>query len=393
MAQIKKQNKESTMKTENNPLANLLELPVVEPWPEPVDGKLLLDELARLLERFVVLPPWAADTMALWVLHTYAFKCRDVSTYLGIESPVKRCGKTTLLTVLSEVANRVIVSSNISSPAFYRVIEEKQPTLLIDEADTLLPGNDELRGILNAGYRLKTAYVVRVSNQEKEVKDSRSGAETRGSRLVSFSCWCPKAIASIGHLPDTLADRCILIRMERKSPGQKCERCRNLDATILKRKCARFVLDHGPDIASANPEIPASLNDREADIWEPLLALSDLAGADWPNRARQAAVGLAGRAVENNPISSLLSDIAAAFRTLKVDRIFSRTLVAELNKLTGRPWAEGRNGKEATEQWLSRALRPHGIRPGSLRMGEAVAKGYLRRDFEKAFQLHLPNKM
>ena len=65
--------------------------------------------------------------------------------------------------------------------------------------------------------------------------------------------------------------------MERKSPGQKCERCRNLDATILKRKCAHFVLDHSPAIASANPEIPASLNDRDADIWEPLLALSDLA--------------------------------------------------------------------------------------------------------------------
>src|SRR5213075_906154 len=111
-----------------------LQFPVVEPWPEPVSGKLLLDEWGGLRNRFVILPPWAADTIALWVLHTYAFKLRDVRTYLGIESPIKRCGKTTLLTVLSEVANRVIASSNISSPAFFRVIEEEQPTLLIDES-------------------------------------------------------------------------------------------------------------------------------------------------------------------------------------------------------------------------------------------------------------------
>jgi len=276
-----------------------LELPVVEPWPEPVCGKVLLDDIARWVSRFVILPPWAADTVALWVLHTYAFKLRDVCAYLGIESAVKRCGKTTLLTVLSEVANRVVVSSNISPAAFFRVIEEKQPTLLIDEADTLLPGNDELRGVLNAGYKCKTAYVVRVASNEREPKDGRT--DNRRSRLVSYSCWCPKAIAAIGQLPDTLADRYIIVQMQRKSPAQKCERCRNLDATRLKRQCERFVLDHGLAISGANPEIPATLNDRCADIWEPLFALADLAGGDWPQRARQAAMGLARRAAEDNP--------------------------------------------------------------------------------------------
>jgi len=375
------------MKKIKNAPGNVLELPVVEPWPEPVDGKLLLDELARLLNRFVILPPWAADTIALWVLHTYAFKLRDVSSYLGIESPIKRCGKTTLLTVLSEVANRVIVSSNISSPAFFRVIEEEQPTLLIDEADTLLPGNDELRGILNSGYRLKTAYVVRVANQEKEIK--RTGSGPRGSRLVRFSCWCPKAIATIGHLPDTLADRCIVVRMQRKLTGQKCERCRNLDATALQRKCARFVLDHATAIASANPEIPSSLNDRAADIWEPLLALADVAGGDWPARARQAALGLAGRVAENDPTVSLLSDIAQVFTNIKANRILTRTLVMELNKRANRPWAEASPDKKANERWLSKQLRPHGIRPKSLRVATTIAQGYVRSDFDEAFQLNL----
>jgi len=128
----------------------------VDPWPEPVDGNVLLDELAALLRRFVILPQWAAETVALWILHTYAFQLRDVCTYLGIESPEKRCGKTTLLSVLSELVSRPVVAANISPPAFFRVIEEMQPTLLIDETDTFLRRNDELGGILNAGYKTTT---------------------------------------------------------------------------------------------------------------------------------------------------------------------------------------------------------------------------------------------
>src|SRR6266403_1280652 len=137
----------------------------VEPWPEPVDGKALLDALECLILLFVRLPKWAAETLALWVLHTYAFQLRQVATYIGIESPAKRCGKTTLLTVLCELVNRPVVASNISSPAFFRVSEEKEPTLIIDEADTDLHRNKELHGILNSGYARKTAYVIRAANQ------------------------------------------------------------------------------------------------------------------------------------------------------------------------------------------------------------------------------------
>src|SRR6476620_7983113 len=107
----------------------------------------LLDSLAQLLPRFVVLPKHAAETLALWIVHTYCFQFRDVSTYIGVESPEKRCGKTTLLGILSKLVHQPIIASNISPSAFFRVIEEMRPTLLIDEADTFLQGNDELRGI------------------------------------------------------------------------------------------------------------------------------------------------------------------------------------------------------------------------------------------------------
>ena len=94
---------------------------------------------------------------------------------MGVESPEKRCGKTTLLSVLSELVSRPVVAANISSPAFFRVIEEARPTWLIDEADTWLQGNEMLRGILNSGYTRKTAFVVRVAQWARKARRGRGG--------------------------------------------------------------------------------------------------------------------------------------------------------------------------------------------------------------------------
>jgi hypothetical protein len=359
---------------------------------------------------------------------------------LGLESPEKRCGKTTLLTVLSELVNRPVVAANISSPALFRVIEETRPTLLIDEADTLLQGNDELRGILNSGYTRKTAYVVRVDNQwthynlpgpgsagaspyhlRRQSSRPKKAGEAGGvlpcepqdgdghrpplqeageaedalpcegaTRLVRYSCWCPKIMAAIGRLPETLADRCIVVRMQRKTPDEECERLRNLEAAALRQQCARFVLDHVEGIAGARPEVPTTLNDRAADIWEPLLALADLAGGDWPEKARQAAVGLTVSAQENSPIGALFLDIMVLLLRENATRIHSRTLVAGLTTILERPWAELRNGKPITESWLAGQLRPYGIRPKTIWIGKIPAKGYLKEDFAEAFRRYIP---
>src|SRR6266853_5459457 len=187
-------------------------LPPVVPWAEPVDGNKLLHELRQLVEEFVVLPGWAAEVLALWIVHTYAYELRQVATYIGIESPKERCGKTTLMTLLSELVDRPEPAANISSPAFYRALEELRPTLLIDEADTLLPGNPELRGILNSGYTRKLAYVLRLTHEPRKPEHEHEVVWNDGrARLARYSCFGPKAIAQIGRLPATLADRCIVL--------------------------------------------------------------------------------------------------------------------------------------------------------------------------------------
>jgi hypothetical protein len=363
-----------------------------EPWPQPVEGNVLLDELAGVFRRFVVLPKWSPEALALFTVHTYAFQLRDSCAYIGIESPEKRCGKTTLLTILNELASRAVVAANISSPAWYRVIEELRPTLLIDEADTFLRGNHALRGILNAGCRRQTAFVVRVATERLRGgrEEGEEGKRASRPRLASFSSWCPKALAMIGHFPDTIADRCILVRMQRKTPKEEFERLRHLNGLTFKRQCVRFVADHAEAIASAAPAIPEELNDRAADTWEPLLALADIAGVQWPGLAREAAVGLSAAAQEHSPIGALFLDIFLYFAINQVDRVFSRRLVKYLEPFTDRPWAELRKGRKVTELWLSQQFRAYQIRPRTVWVGEEHAKGYLKEDFMDTFRRYIP---
>jgi hypothetical protein len=362
----------------------------VQPWEEPVDGTLLLNEIAGILRRFVVLPKWAPEALALWVVHTYGHDLREVSTYVGVESPEKRCGKTTLLSVLSEMVSRPVVAANISSPAFFRVIEEAHPTLVIDEADTWLQGNDVLRGILNSGYTRKTAFVVRVAQWARKGEPGGEQRDGRRMGLVRYSCWCPKVMAAIGRLPDTLADRCILIRMERKTVREECERLRSLAVLALRRQCARFVVDNARGIAEARPELPVGLNDRASDIWEPLLALADLAGGDWPRWARSAALDLTAKSQDTNPIGALLLDIFIVFTMAKAEKVLSRVLVAQLNMVEEPRWAELRRGRAVTEQWLAQQLRPYGVRSRTVWMGGTTAKGYLLEEMMGVFRRYIP---
>ena len=258
--------------------------PTIHSSPNP---SALLSDLRDVINRYVILPDMAAETLALWVVHTYAFALRQVTTYIGVVSPEKRCGKTTLLELLALLANRSLTAANISPAALFKVIQETSPTLLIDEADTFLQGRDELAGILNAGYRKANSYVVRVADGKPRTKNKRpvgpvpspGVGEWTNQRLdgspgavefARYSCWCPKVMAAIGRLPDTLADRCILITMQRKMPGEKCERLRQLNPADYRQRCADFVRQHSDAIAAAQPEIPTSLNEEQKRLLKEL---------------------------------------------------------------------------------------------------------------------------
>jgi putative DNA primase/helicase len=355
----------------------------LEPWGEPVDGADLLDDLRTTFEQYVVLPEHGSVTMALWVAHTWAIDAAFVSAFLMFNSPEMRCGKSTALGLVKRVARRAVMASNISPSAVFRYIDAQQPTLAIDEAETFFTDNEEMRGILNSGHTRDTASVIRLVGEDHEAKE--------------FSTWGPKAIASIGKLAATLRDRAIIIPMQRKGPGDRVEKLRaredNDTFLVLRRKAMRWAADNVETLKAAQPRIPEELNDRAADNWEPLLAIAELAGCDWPEAARQAARALNGASeADSQSIRvELLADIRQVFAKLKVDRIFSATLVTELVSDEEGRWASyGEAGRPIKARQVARLLSDFGIRPQALR-GEKVLKGYLRESFTDAFTRYLPD--
>src|SRR5262249_8331051 len=190
------------------------------------------------------------------------------------------------------------------------------------------------------------ATVIRVEEQDGELTTKR------------FSTWAPKAIALIKALPETLADRSVILRLMRKPKAAKVERLRKRDSIEFKRlrsRAARWVSDHSLKLIDADPPVPDALHDRAADNWRPLLAIADLAGGDWPALARKAACDLSGVEEDGSLGVLLLADVREAFGTDKVMR--SSDLIAKLTADPEGPWAEDSTGKPLTQPHLARKLR------------------------------------
>jgi putative DNA primase/helicase len=356
-----------------------MDFPDVEPWPSPIDPAALLTEIAATLRRFIVCHPETADAVSLWVAMTWFMDAVQIAPLAVITAPEKRCGKSQMLALIGKLSYRPLAASNISPAALFRAVDVWRPTLLIDETDAFLRDNEELRGIINAGHTRDSAYVVRVVGED--FKPTR------------FSVWGAKALAGIGHLADTLMDRAILLELRRKLPHETVDRLRHAEPELfqgLAAKLARFAEDYRDEVRRARPELPDSLNDRAQDNWEPLLAIADVAGSDWPARGRRAALKLSGT---DSPSMStgteLLADIQEVFESLRVDRISTARLIEELCKDDERPWATYNRGKPITPRQVSKRLGEYGITSTTIRIGLDTPKGYRRDMFDEAFQRYL----
>jgi len=359
----------------------------VKPWSEPVSTGALLDSIKSAFARHVILPPGAAEGLALWVLHAWTFDAGDVSPLMVLLSPTKRCGKTTVLIVLYYLTPRSELASNISPSAIFRYVEDTQPTLLIDEADSFLRENEEMRGILNSGHTKTAAHVIRTVE---------IGGEHKARR---FSTWAPKALASIRGLADTLEDRAIIVQLQRKPPGVRVERLRkrdNEEFVTLRSKAVRWAADNFDKLSQdPDPEIPQALNDRAADNWRPLLAIADTAGSNWARRGREVACVLSGAGHESSSINvELLADIKKIFDAdEETVAIRSIDLVTKLGEDLERPWADWSRGKPLSQKQLGGLLSDFRITSETVSIpGLKDAKGYKRVHFEEAWAAYLPGQ-
>jgi putative DNA primase/helicase len=354
------------------------------PWPQAVDGAGLLSDIEAAILAHAVLPEGAAVAMGLWILHTYCLDAAAITPRLAIVSPTKRCGKTTVLKLLGALACKPLAAASLTPAVLYRVVEAFAPTILVDEADTFLAEQDELRGILNAGHDRHSAVVPRCVGDDFEPK--------------VFRVFGAVAIAAIGKLPDTLMDRSVVIEMKRKAPAEKLQKLRRRQRealAALPRQCARWAADSIKALGDREPHLPDELDDRAADNWEPLLAIAEQVGGPWPARARATALLLSGGRSDSAETGDagvqLLADVRAVFADGVSDRTTTKSLLAALTELEGRPWAEWNRGRPITPRQLGTLLGRFGIKPGTIRVGDTTPKGYVLSDLVDAFGRYLPD--
>jgi hypothetical protein len=374
---------------------------VVPPCPATVQPAGLLAEIEAVIKNHVVLPDQAAAALAVWVLHTYTFESRDAVAYVVIESPEKRCGKTTLIAVLAAMARKPLIASNITAGALFRAIDTCRPTLFIDEADTFLAGDGAMRGIINSGNTWRTAYVLRLARGKQNraplpappgLPASQDPAAGPGGEtgLNRYSCWCPKVISLIGEAPDTIADRSIVVKMSRKLTTETCAPLTDLNTAEIKAKCARFALDAGPAIARHEKIRGEGLNDRAADTFDPLFVIARHAGAEWEGKLQAAARKLTAAADSENAAAELLLDILSIFAETGRQKIFSRDLTRLLRHGGEGLRSLALKGSAFDEYALSKILRRYGIKPVTIRIGKEVNKGYAGVDFSEALKRYVP---
>jgi hypothetical protein len=357
----------------------------------------LLESVEALLRRYVVLNDDAAAVVTLWVVHVFTFDAWEFTPYLAVTSAVKRSGKSRLLEILELVLGntRAVSTANISSASLYRLVDANPGTaVLFDEIDRIPKEKaEELWGLINSGWRLGG----KVHRQ--------TGA--RGDVLKSFSTFSPKVLAGIGQpLPDTTADRSLPVRMERRLTGERVDRLRlrRAEAEIapLREKLAAWAEVAREELAAAEPLFPTGMtNDRLMDVAEPLFAIADVEGGEWPARIRAAVMATedTGVQIAEEELSVLaLRHLYEAIAETGEDRITTDAVLAYMVRQDDGPWAEWWGDKVADGKTVgpARRLRRYlerfeGVKPKQIRFGDANLRGYELAPVAEAVNRYLPH--
>lgn len=341
----------------------------------------LVYELMKFIRSFVVMPRERLMAVALWVVHTHALDLADQTPYLSVTSPEKQCGKSRLLEVLELLVNEPWQAVVPSEAVVYRQIQAKQPTLLLDEVDTIFNPRsadkyEGLRALLNSGHR-RGATVPRCVGTT--------------NTIVKFSTFCPKVLAGIGTLPDTVADRSIPIRLERRTRDEPLQRliAHKVEpvARKLRERVVAWVADNSASMVELHPPMPDELSDRMQDGCECLVVIADRMGCGVAARQTLVTLFTAERLDDAESLRiRLLRDVRTAFGD--GDRLPTGELIAALCRDQEAPWATY-YGRGIDARDVSSMLHPYGIGPTTIRAADKVCKGYKREDFHDAWLRYL----
>lgn len=345
-------------------------------------GAALLNEVEDFLSRFIAYPSMAALVAhVLWIVHTHRMDLWESTPRLAALSPEPGSGKSRLLEVTEPLVPLPVHAVNTTPAYLFRKVSDEAglPTILYDEIDTVFgpraKENEDIRGMLNAGHR-KGAVAGRCVVRGKVVETEELPA------------YCAVALAGLHDLPDTLMSRAVVIHMRRRSPSEVVEpwryRIHSAEGFAIRDALSAWAATISLDDW---PEMPNGIEDRNADVWEALLAVADAAGGDWPHRARVSAVTLVTDTKAAIPSLGvrLLGDLRKVFDHLDSDEpyiseyLFTGDIIASLVEMDEAPWADLR-GKPIDARNLARRLAVYDIKPRTVRVGNTTSKGYSRDD-------------
>lgn len=361
----------------------------VPPIADGSEAEALLDDIVRTICTYVVMDEEQATAAALWIAMTHFIDVIEVAPLALITAPEKACGKSQLLTIFGYLVANSMSAANSSTSFIFRIIEQSRPTLLIDEADTFLKENGELKGIINAGHTRNQAFVGRTESKRNGDYEPKL-----------FNVWCAKAFAGIAlekHLPPATISRSIVITLRRKLPHESVSRLRHAARTSfvdLASRLKQFGKNFAERIKNARPELPDALNDRAQDNWEPLFAIAQCASPEWLARATAAALKLSKSDNGGSGASNeLLEDIQEVFEAKGTSKISSADLIEALTSDPDRAWASYNRGRPLTPRQLATMLGGYGIKPKTVRLGAySTPKGYDLAQFADAFSRYLTQR-
>lgn len=355
----------------------------------PSSAAALLRDVEVFVRRFVAFPSEAAGVAAvLWAAHAHLMNAWESTPRLAALSPEPGSGKTRLLEVLELLVPRPLHAINATPAALFRSVSDDagSPTLLYDEIDTLFgpkaKDNEDVRGMLNAGHR-RGATALRCAVHGKTVE------------VEEFPAYCAVALAGLGDLPDTVLTRSVIVRMRRRAPDEHVEPFRHRvhapEGHQLRDRLDEWARDIESKVTGAWPDMPDGIEDRNADVWEPLLAVADQAGGEWPDRARVTAVSLVTQAADRPQTLGirLLADLRDVFNEEEHVSFATDALLTKLREIEEGPWADLR-GNPLDARGLARRLRAYDVKPKVIRLGEVTARGYTREDLVDAWSRYLP---
>lgn len=337
---------------------------------------IVLTDVRAFLCDYVVFPTEeTATAAALWVAHAHALGAFDSTPRLAFLSPEPGSGKSRALEVLATLVPRPIHAVNATTNALFRSLKDDGPlpTVLYDEIDTVFgpktaDQNDPTRAFINAGHRRGADSIRCVGMGTNQV-------------VEHFSSFCAMALAGLDDLPDTIATRSIIVAMRKRAPHERVKpwRTRNEpQGHALRDALADALAPHMDGLALAEPVMPEGVEDRPADVWEPLLAIADAAGGEWPTLARAAASFLTlGRSTEPSRGVQLLTALHSIWQESGSPEYLATTdVLAALNNREEEPWPGMRGGQGIDARGLASLLAKYGVRSKTVRIGDTTAKGY-----------------